>query len=130
MDNQYRTTGRPYFRGLSDDGLHVMNPLIVADMTKKHSILNKTAGHCAYCGCQLNVNNMTRDHVLAKSRGGTSELDNLLPACRACNLLKGDDSLDSFRLRFFWDTLHPADLVTYDSMVKAISKKKFYFESR
>lgn len=129
MDNQYRTTGRPCFRGLSDDGLHVMNPLIVADMTKKHSILNKTAGHCAYCGCQLNVNNMTRDHVLAKSRGGTSELDNLLPACRACNLLKGDDSLDSFRLRFFWDTLHPADLVTYDSMVKAISKKRFYFET-
>ena len=106
-----------------------MNPLIVADMTKKHSILNKTAGHCAYCGCTLNVNNMTRDHVVAKSRGGTSELDNLLPACRACNLLKGDDSLNSFRLRFFWDTLHPADLITYDSMVKAISKKRFYFET-
>ncbi len=70
------------------------------------------------------------DIVVAKSRGGTSELDNLLPACRACNLLKGDDSLDSFRLRFFWDTLHPADLVTYDSMVKAISKKRFYFETR
>ena len=99
-------------------------------MAKKNSILNKTAGHCAYCGCTLNVNNMTRDHVVAKSRGGTSELDNLLPACRACNLLKGDDSLDSFRLRFFWDTLHPADLVTYDSMVKAISKKRFYFETR
>ena len=100
----------------------------IFDMTKKNSILNKTAGHCAYCGCVLNVNNMTRDHVVPKSRGGTSELDNLLPACRACNLQKGDDSLDSFRMRFFWDTLHPSDLVTYDSMVKAISKKRFYFE--
>ena len=99
-------------------------------MAKKHSILNKTAGHCAYCGCTLNVQNMTRDHVVAKSRGGISDIDNLMPACRSCNLLKGDDTLDSFRLRFFWDTLHPSDLVTYDSMVKAISKKKFYFEGR
>ena len=92
-------------------------------MAKKHSVLNKTAGHCAYCGCTLNVNNMTRDHVVAKSRGGTSELDNLLPACRACNLLKGDDSLDSFRLRFFWDTLRPSDLATYDTMIRLYQRR-------
>ena len=97
-------------------------------MANKNSILKKTAGHCAYCGCALSVNNMTRDYVVAKSRGGTSELGNLLPACRACNLLKGDDTLDSFRLRFFWDTLRPSDLASYDSMVKAISKRRFYFE--
>lgn len=34
-------------------------------MAKKNSILNKTAGHCAYCGCKLNIQNMTRDHVVA-----------------------------------------------------------------
>lgn len=41
---------------------------------------------CAYCGQPAN----TVDHVLAISKGGTDEPDNLLAACSRCNYSKGN----------------------------------------
>ena len=40
---------------------------------------------CVYCGRQAD----TVDHVLPVRLGGTSILDNLVPACRRCNLSRG-----------------------------------------
>lgn len=74
------------------------------------------------------MKNMTIDHVIAKCNGGSNVLNNLRPACKKCNALKGKDSIETFRLRFFWDTLKPSELMTYDKMVTAIAKKKFYCE--
>lgn len=34
-------------------------------------------------------NQLTLDHVVAVSRGGTTTVDNLRVACRACNMRKG-----------------------------------------
>jgi 5-methylcytosine-specific restriction endonuclease McrA len=54
---------------------------------------------CHYCGIQcyrvlyrgLNVERQaTADHKRPKCQGGKSELDNLVLACRACNLEKGE----------------------------------------
>lgn len=53
---------------------------------------------CAYCGCAMTrssvpsgrsvpVNHATRQHVLAKRYGGSSEPDNLKPCCWGCNQL-------------------------------------------
>lgn len=39
-------------------------------------------GHaCAYCGEQAD----TLDHVLPRSQGGLTVMENLVPACRRCN---------------------------------------------
>jgi len=43
---------------------------------------------CAYCGRR--GGRLTRDHVLPLARGGTDYIANIVPACRACNGLKGD----------------------------------------
>src|SRR5262245_52887893 len=40
-------------------------------------------GGCAYCG--VTGTPLQRDCVLALSRGGRYTLDNIVPACRACN---------------------------------------------
>lgn len=45
---------------------------------------------CHYCGCQLHINNWTRDHIWPKSRGGPWELSNLVLACRDCNSKLGN----------------------------------------
>jgi 5-methylcytosine-specific restriction endonuclease McrA len=37
---------------------------------------------------------MTKDHILAKSKGGGNELDNYVTCCAICNNLKGAHSLD------------------------------------
>ena len=39
------------------------------------------------------------DHFIPISKGGTSDLENLVPACRTCNLTKRDFDIESFRLR-------------------------------
>jgi 5-methylcytosine-specific restriction endonuclease McrA len=43
-------------------------------------------GGCAYCGVTGGA--LQRDCVLALSRGGRYTLDNIVPACRACNTSK------------------------------------------
>ena len=46
-------------------------------------------GHrCLYCGGQFCKNELTRDHVLPISRGGTDTWENVVAACKRCNLLK------------------------------------------
>ena len=45
---------------------------------------------CAYCGESA----QTIDHVVPRSAGGEDAAPNLVPACRACNLLKLNKPLD------------------------------------
>jgi 5-methylcytosine-specific restriction endonuclease McrA len=60
----------------------------IADLYKKHLDL------CVYC----NLNKATTiDHVIPLSRGGTTELSNLLPACVSCNSSKRDKLLHEWK---------------------------------
>lgn len=45
------------------------------------------SGPCAYCGYDLPTQ---VDHVLPRSRGGTDDPENLVPACKPCNMNKLD----------------------------------------
>ncbi len=45
---------------------------------------------CLYCGNQFSDAELTRDHILAKSRGGKDVWTNLAAACRRCNQRKGN----------------------------------------
>jgi len=65
--------------------------------TKFDLIVAKTGGHCFYCGIKLDRKAMTRDHVVPRSKGGGSELGNLVIACDPCNNRKHNKSLDEFR---------------------------------
>ena len=44
---------------------------------------------CAYCGNEFIASQLTIDHVLPKSRGGTNHWTNCVTACRPCNHRKG-----------------------------------------
>lgn len=54
--------------------------------TNRDRVLAKNGGRCVYCGDPAD----TIDHVIPKSKGGTDDLDNLVPACRDCNSRKGN----------------------------------------
>lgn len=62
-------------------------------------VYNKCNGHCAYCGCELEYKDMQVDHVLAVGRGGSNDINNLLPACRQCNYDKHKKTIEGFRRR-------------------------------
>jgi len=51
---------------------------------------------CVYCNCELNRENKTQDHVIPRAHQGTSDPDNLEPACFDCNSTKGDLKLLMF----------------------------------
>lgn len=45
---------------------------------------------CLYCGQQYSRTELTRDHVLPTSRGGTNRWENVVAACKRCNWEKDD----------------------------------------
>lgn len=66
-----------------------------------------TWGNCWYCGMPLNpFYDLCIDHVLPLSRGGSNEIENLVPACNICNLEKGARTIEEWRPHFwngeFW----------------------------
>lgn len=61
-------------------------------------VYKKYSGHCAYCGKEISMPEMQVDHVESHYRHqGKDALENYLPSCRDCNLLKSDYLLEEFR---------------------------------
>jgi predicted restriction endonuclease len=57
----------------------------------------KYDGRCAYCGHEITQRQMQVDHIKAKVEGGSDDMDNLNPACRACNNYKLWFSINDLR---------------------------------
>jgi 5-methylcytosine-specific restriction endonuclease McrA len=60
----------------------------VIRLTRKNVML-RDAHQCQYCGRRPPVRDLNIDHVLPRSRGGADSWENLVTACRVCNLRKG-----------------------------------------
>ncbi len=52
---------------------------------------------CLYCHRPLARTEATADHVIPRSDGGTNEQDNIVCACRACNMAKKSMSAAAFK---------------------------------
>ncbi len=52
-------------------------------LTKEQRMIvyNKFKGHCAYCGCLIDIKNMQTDHIKSLEHGGADDIDNMYPAC-------------------------------------------------
>ncbi len=48
----------------------------------------RSTGRCNYCRKIFPPDELTMDHIIPLSRGGTSEKFNLVPACKECNSKK------------------------------------------
>ena len=58
----------------------------------RRNILLRDKFTCQYCGAQPPLGDMDVDHVIARSRGGQSTWNNLVAACRNCNLRKSNST--------------------------------------
>ena len=52
---------------------------------------------CAYCGDVFPHHQLSRDHVLARCRGGLDNFTNCVTACRDCNQKKGSKLVHAFK---------------------------------
>ena len=114
---------------------------------------DKYHGHCAYCGRKIEMKEMQVDHIIpiAYSCYGPRDkaeevrkmfedesingIDNLMPACRACNFYKGINDIERFRNRIKSELDHTCrqSFQTRLAMQYGIIKYepwdgKFYFE--
>ena len=56
----------------------------------RRNLHRRDGGACQYCGKTLTLEEMTIDHVCPISRGGLTDWDNCVVACRRCNGRKAD----------------------------------------
>jgi 5-methylcytosine-specific restriction endonuclease McrA len=115
-------------------------------------VYDKFNGHCAYCGCELELKSMQVDHIFPQAKNhwvgsekmqqftdvkipnDINDISNLNPACRACNYEKRDNNLETFRENL----LHKIELLNKVFNYKIVKKFsliqeteqpiKFYFE--
>ena len=55
----------------------------------RRTLMIRDSYTCQYCGAQPPKSNLTIDHVVPKTRGGQTVWDNVVCACKPCNLQKG-----------------------------------------
>jgi 5-methylcytosine-specific restriction endonuclease McrA len=58
--------------------------------TKRITVYTRDKFTCCYCGNKPGIGKLTLDHVMPASRGGKTEPDNLVTACKNCNNFKAD----------------------------------------
>jgi 5-methylcytosine-specific restriction endonuclease McrA len=70
---------------------------------------------CAYCGGHFpNFHNLSRDHIVPKSRGGENIWTNVVTACKDCNSKKGSKTLKEAGLELLYVPYAPNH---YENMI-------------
>jgi hypothetical protein len=106
--------------------------------SERKSIFAKTDAHCAYCGADLEIENMQVDHIIPINGwhiSGPDTIDNMLPACRSCNHYKSRSLLEGFRKMLenmphalMRDSVTYRNAVRYGLVIPQSHPVIFYFE--
>jgi 5-methylcytosine-specific restriction endonuclease McrA len=67
---------------------YVRVPRAITRRISRRVLFARDGWRCVYCG--TNGGRLTLDHVVPRSRGGSSVWENVVTACAPCNLRKGD----------------------------------------
>ena len=88
----------------------------------RRNILLRDNYHCQYCGRRFPSSSITIDHVIPKSKGGTTRWNNVVAACATCNRKKGSKSLRQFGKRPLKDPKRPswADIMLRDEQHESL----------
>ena len=64
---------------------------------EKKTVYARGDGRCGICGRPVAFKNMTIDHIVPLSKGGTNDFENLQPACSLCNMVKSCLTMDELQ---------------------------------
>ena len=67
--------------------------------THKHSLYGLQEGICGGCEIYFPFRNLTIDHKIPRSKGGTDHFENLWLLCGACNSMKGTGTVAEMRAK-------------------------------
>ncbi len=71
-------------------------PRAVKRKISRRALFARDGHRCVYCG---SANKLTLDHVVPRSRGGTSVWENVVTSCAPCNLRKGNRLPEEVHMR-------------------------------
>lgn len=74
-------------------GAEVRRSKFKLPVEKRNAIFAQSGFRCHYCGAD---GDLTIDHKVPMSRGGSDDGDNLVACCRSCNSSKGTKAYDEF----------------------------------
>lgn len=62
---------------------------------------------CGYCGRKFSQNQLTRDHIVPRSRGGKDRWDNIIACCKYHNNIKDDMTLEESGMKLLFEPYTP-----------------------
>lgn len=71
----------------------------------RQNVFRRDNHECQYCGT---TRDLTLDHLIPRSKGGTSYWKNLVTACKHCNAKKGDYRLDEVGMKLRREPFKPS----------------------
>ncbi len=81
-------------------------PRVSVRLTRRN-LMFRDGHQCQYCGKTPPLRELNIDHVLPRSRGGADSWENLVTACRVCNLRKGWKTPDEANMRLHRKPFRP-----------------------
>ena len=68
-------------------------------LANRKRLYGEQSGDCTGCGTHFKLQNLTVDHIIARSKGGTDHIQNLQLLCGHCNSVKGDRGMDYLKAK-------------------------------
>ena len=94
------------------------SPRPTVRLTRRNLMLRD--GHqCQYCAKRPPLRELNIDHIVPRSRGGTDTWENLVTACRICNLRKGWRTPDEAGMRLMRSPIRPRWTTTAQILLEA-----------
>jgi 5-methylcytosine-specific restriction endonuclease McrA len=78
---------------------YVKIPRRLGPPLSRRTVLLRDNYFCQYCGRRYSSGHLTVDHVLPRSRGGKTDWENVVTACKSCNGRKGDHTPEEVGMR-------------------------------
>lgn len=115
-DNPISTSYETYVRPLIIRLLNYIQHRAKKLKINRQRIYRRDSHQCVYCGSKRDL---TLDHVIPKSRGGSNGWENLVTSCARCNTKKADRTPEEAKMNMAHKPYIPS-LIEENYMVKSM----------
>ncbi|MCK5578756.1 MAG: HNH endonuclease [Planctomycetes bacterium] len=84
----------------------------------RKNILARDSYTCQYCGKKYSSSTLSVDHVVPRSRGGSTSWTNIVACCHRCNTKKGGRLPREARMRLLKEPIAPKSNPTVSAKIK------------